>query len=71
MEPTATTTVDPIEQGVLYFRAQGRSWHTAGEQAAESAIKHIGIDTASTDAFSLRAAFAATARNLADRERGL
>ena len=62
---------DSLEQGVRYFRAQGASWHTAGEQAAESAIAFLEIDPASQDAFSLRSAFAATARALHGVERGL
>jgi hypothetical protein len=63
--------MDAMEQGVLYFRKQGASWHTAGEQAASKAIEFLEIDSASQDAFNLRAAFAATARGLNDRERGM
>lgn len=73
MEPTTTPDQQftaAAEQGIRHFRAQGASWHTAGERAAESLINHLGVPTASTDAFSLRAAFAATARNLRDREDG-
>lgn len=68
---TSTNANDVIEQGIRRFRAQGCSWHTAGERAAESAIKHIGLDPASADAFALRSAFQATARGMARAERGL
>lgn len=61
---------DAIEQGIRHFRNQGSSWTVAAERAAESAIKHIGIDAASTDAWTLRKAFADTARALAAAERG-
>lgn len=70
--PTPTPDANAvIEQGIRRFRAQGCSWHTAGERAAESAIEHIGLEPVSTRAWIIRAAFTQMAVGLARAERGL